>query len=126
MRLDREDVADILAGIRDEGAKCLWETKTKVPKDPAKPWQGTTSTPVEHEIWMMFVDMATAAAMLTQWGKGSTISSSTLFGIMGNHGFDPSIGDRVLRLGEEDLIAKDITSATPAGNALFYLVEFSA
>ena len=126
MRLDNEDIADILAGIQDEGAQCLWETKTQIPKDPTKPWQGTTSTPVTHPVWIVFVDMATAAALLTAWGKGSTISSSTLFGIMGNHPFAPAIGNRVLRAGQEDLIAKDITEASPAGRALFYLIEFNA
>lgn len=126
MRLDAEDLADIRQAITDEGAECLWESKTKTPIDADKPWLGTTSEPVNHTVWIAFVDIATAAAMLSQWGKDNEVSSSTLFGLMGNHGFAPVIGERVLRTGKEDLIVKDITEAAPAGVALFYLLEFSA
>jgi hypothetical protein len=126
MRLDAQDLADIRQAITEEGATCLWETKTKTAVDANKPWLGTTSVPVEHSVSITFVDIATAAAMLSQWGKDTEVSSSTLFGLMGNHGFTPGIGERVLRAGKEDLIVKDITEAAPAGVALFYLVEFSA
>lgn len=126
MRLDATDLADIRQSMTDEGAECLWESKTKTLKDADKPWLGTTSEPVNHTVWIAFVDMATAAALLSQWGKDNEVSSSTLYGLMGNHGFDPVIGERVLRTDKEDLIAKDITEASPAGVPLFYLLEFNA
>lgn len=127
MRLDAEDIAEIRSMIRDEGAECQWEAVTSVPKDPAKPWLGNVNTPVLTPVWICFVDMATAAALLAQWGKDSDVLSSSRFGLMGNHDpLKPAAGQRVLRTGKEALIVRDVTEASPADIPLFYLLEFSA
>lgn len=126
MNLDAEDMADILVGIRDEGGPAVWVSLTRELKDPAKPWLGTTATPTEHSVSISFVDMATAAALLKQWRPGTVLSSSSLFGLMGNHGFDPNIGETVKRSEKEDLVVKDVTEAAPTGTPLFYVLEFKA
>lgn len=127
MRLDAQDIADIQQAIRDEGAECQWEVVASVPKDPLKPWLGSVNTPTLTTVWIAFVDMATAAALIAQWGKDTDISSSTRFGLMANSpGVVPAAGQRVLRTGKEALVVKDVTEASPADIPLFYLLEFSA
>ena len=126
MNLDAEDMADILAGIRDEGGPAVWVTTTLALIDADKPWLGTTPTTKNVPIFMTFVDVATAAALIKQWRPDTELSSSSLFGIMGNHGFDPKVGEVVKRTNEEDLVAKDIATASPTGKALFHVVEFQA
>lgn len=126
MNLDAEDTADILAGIQDEGGPAVWVTTTRALKDADKPWLGSEATPTNVDVWISFVDMATAAALLEQWRPGTDLSSSALFGLMGNHGFEPKVGERVTRTDKEDLVVKDITEAAPTGVALFYVLEFQA
>lgn len=126
MNLDLQDTADILAGIRDEGGPAVWVTVVRALRDPDKPWLGTTSVPTDVPVFISFVDMATAAALIEQWRPGADLSSSSLFGLMGNHGFDPQVGERVKRDGKEDLVVKDVTEAAPTGTALFYVLEFTA
>ena len=127
MRLEQQDIEDIRAAIRDEGMACLWVKDTLTLIDPAKPWLGSTAQPTEKPCTIAFVDMATAAALVTQWRPDADIGSSVLFGLMGNEpGLEPKIGERVLREGREDLIVKDVTEAAPAGVALFYVLEFQA
>lgn len=127
MRLEAEDVAEIRSMIEEEGGVCQWETITSTFIDEDKPWLGTTNGPTLTDVWICFVDMATAAAMLRQWGKADEIGSSTLYGLMGAYGFTPAIGERVLRGDEQEaLIVKDITEAAPSEVVVFYLLEFSA
>lgn len=127
MRLDAQDIAEIQQAIRDEGVDCQWEVVSSVAVDPAKPWLGNTNTPVLTPVWIAFVDTATAAAMLTQWGKDSDVQASSRFGLMANHApLVPAIGQRVLRTGKEALVCRDISEAAPADVPLFYLLEFSA
>lgn len=126
MTLTREDIADALSVIREEGAACLFETITTTITDPDKPWLGGASVPTNTPVHIAFVNQATAAALVTAWAKDGEIGSSTLFGLMGNHSFEPAIGQRVLRDGKEALVVKAVTVAAPADVAVFYLLEFSA
>lgn len=126
MNLDAEDIADILQGIRDEGGDALWLTTTTVLIDPAKPWLGSTTTTIELPVRISYVDTATAAVLMQQWRPNTDLSSSSLFGLMGNHSFDPKIGEIVRRTDKEDLVVKDITAAAPTGTPLFYVLEFQA
>lgn len=127
MRLDAQDIADIQQAIRDEGAECQWESLASVPVDVSKPWLGNINTPTLATVWIAFVDTATAAAMLTQWGKDSDVQASSRFGLMANHApLVPAAGQRVLRSGKEALVCKDVAEASPADVPLFYLLEFSA
>jgi hypothetical protein len=127
MRLDAQDIADIRQGIRDEGVACQWESVSRVLVDADKPWLGSANTATTTDVWIAFVDTATAAALLTQWGKDSDVQASSRFGLMGNHApLEPQVGQRVLRTGKEALVVKNISEASPADVPLFYLVEFSA
>lgn len=127
MTLTREDVADALSVIREEGAACQWIGATTVLHDPLKPWLGGVTTPNETPVHIAFVDQATAAALVTAWAKDGEVGSSTLFGLMGNHGFEPRIGQQVQRPNSsERLVVKDVTTAAPADVAVFYLLEFNA
>lgn len=126
MRLDAEDIADIQEAIRDEGMPCQWQTVEETPIDPNKPWLGNELVPTLNPVDIAFVDVATAGALLTQWGKDTDVGSSSLFGLMPHVSFTPEIGQLVKRAGREDLTVKDVTAAEPAGVAVFYLLEFSA
>jgi hypothetical protein len=126
MTLTAEDIAEAKDAIREEGVRVLFEQVASTPIDATKPWLGTTDVPTEYQAWIAFVDQATAAAMITDWKKDADYSSSTRFGIMGNHGFEPQVGNRVKRAGKEDLVVKDVMASAPADIPVFYVLEFNA
>lgn len=126
MSLAAEDMADALEAIRDEGAEVTLRSVVSVPTDPNKPWLGGVDTPTDTPVWIAFVDQATAAAMLGEWRKDTEVAASGRFGIMGNHGVEPEIGNIVARAGKEDLVVKDVMVAAPADIPIFYVLEFNA
>lgn len=126
MSMTAEDIAEAKDAIREEGVRVAFQQVESTPIDPAKPWLGTNDVPTDHIAWIAFVDQATAAAMVTDWKKDADYSSSTRFGIMGNHGFEPQVGNIVKRAGKEDLVVKDVMASAPADVPVFYVLEFNA
>ena len=126
MNLTAQDLAEIRAMIEEEGMECVWREAEGALVDANKPWLGSDTANIDTPVWIAFVNVATAAAMLTQWKDKVELSSKSLFGLMGGYGVEPSIGDLVLRPSGETIVVKDIASAAPAGEVLFYILEFQA
>lgn len=126
MSLAAEDIADALQAIRDEGTPVTFVSVASTPIDPAKPWLGTNDVPSEIVVSMVFVDQAAAASLIAGWTGDAELASSKRFGMIGNNGFEPAVGQRVQRAGKEDLVVKDVMIAAPADVAVFYVLEFDA
>jgi hypothetical protein len=126
MSLAAEDVADALDAIREEGAPVNFVTVESVPINPDKPWLGTTDTPTEATVHMAFIDQATAAAMVNEWSGDAELPASTRYGMLGNNGFEPSVGQVIKRPGKEDLVVRKVMIAAPADVPVFFVLEMSA
>lgn len=126
MSLAAADVAEALSAIREEGALCQFETIVATPIDANKPWLGSNNVPSTQDVYIAFVDAATAVALIAAWKGDVEVASSTRYGLMGNHDFVPQVGQRVLRQGKEALVVKDVMEAAPADIPVFYVLEFNA
>lgn len=121
-----EDVQDALDAIREEGTLVNFTEIDSVLVNPEKPWLGTIDTPNERGVYMVFIDQATAAALIGQWTGDAELASGTRFGMIGNNGFEPSIGQVIKRPDKEDLVVRKVMQAAPADVPVYYILELSA
>lgn len=126
MRLDAQDRAEILVGIKEEGSTGVWTKAAKTPKDPDKPWLGSDTVPTAYPVACLFVDAATAQAFIRAYALDTEVSFRSLYGILGWEGIDLAVGEKFTTKGGKQYIAKRVATATPADVPIFFIVEFDA
>ena len=119
-----EDVADALLAVKEEGVARQYERQNVTLDDPDKPWLGGTASPTETAVNVAFLDRTVGMAFIKRWKGEDAIPQTARYALMGNHGFTPELGGRILG-GARPLVVSGVTAIAPQDVPVLFLLEMT-
>ena len=108
-----KQIRQALRQIERRGEMCVY-VRYLVPL-PDSPWEATPDTPTRANLFMFF----TPAGQQTAYRSGTLVGRGGYVGFLGNHGFEPSLKDWVIR-GREHLTVKDFLAIKLNEQPIYY------
>ena len=118
-----EDIAAAREMIEEDGQSCQWVKRVLTPIDADKPWKGSTTVDVDHDVPIVFVPASGGMFGLTRYRAAIEAGDFTTFGLMAPpEGWVPDLGDKVLRDGSP-LVLVNLDTLRPAEDVVLYIMS---
>jgi hypothetical protein len=118
-----DDIAAAREAIEEDGMLCQWRKQVVTPIDPDRPWAGSTTVEVVHEVPICFVPASGGMFGLTRYRAAIEAGDFTTFGLMApSEGWEPELSDLVRR-GGQPLVLRNLDALRPAEDVVLYILS---
>lgn len=112
--------------IRAKGDACVWHPAVTPEAETDTPWIETEpeGDVVTHAVSIAIFPVDRRYAEMIRYMKDSEVVVGSLYGLMGEVAFTPSIEDIVVRSSGQKLAIVSISPLAPNGDVILYTIEF--
>lgn len=117
-----DDIAAAREAIAEDGMECQWRKQVTTPVDPDRPWAGSTTVDVFHDVPICFVPANGNMFGMTRYRAAIEAGEFTTFGLMAPpEGWVPELPDMVRRSGQP-LVLYSLDALRPAEDVVLYIL----